>query len=160
MPHPLNNTFNNSVKISAVIVLANPMQKTFIAIKPDGVQRKLIGRIITRFEDIGFTLIEMKLMYVSPELAKQHYAEHVSKAFFPELVDFITSGPIVAMVWKGDQIVDIVRKMVGETNSAEASPGTIRGDFSSSLGRNIIHASDSAESASRETKLFFPELDI
>lgn len=131
------------------------MEKTFLMVKPDGVQRGLIGEVVRRFENKGFQLIGCKLMQVSRELAEKHYAEHVQKPFFEELVSFITSGPVFAMVWQGDQIIAISRKMIGKTNALEAEPGTIRGDFAVHTGNNIIHGSDSPESAEREIALFF-----
>lgn len=131
------------------------MEKTFLMVKPDGVQRGLIGEVVRRFENKGFQLIGCKLMQVSRELAEKHYAEHAQKPFFEELVSFITSGPVFAMVWQGDQIIAISRKMIGKTNALEAEPGTIRGDFAVHTGNNIIHGSDSPESAEREIALFF-----
>lgn len=132
---------------------------TFIAIKPDGVQKQIIGEVISRFERLGYTLKAIKSMRVTPELAKEHYKEHVDKPFFGELVEYITSDTIIAMAWEGENIVEIVRKVVGATNPVQASPGTIRGDFATSLAANIIHASDSLESAARELGLFFPEMN-
>jgi nucleoside-diphosphate kinase len=131
------------------------MEKTFIALKPDAVQRGYIGEIITRFERKGFKLIGMKLMQVTREMAEEHYGEHREKPFFKGLVDFITSGPIVAMAWEGNNVVESARKMMGATNPKDSAPGTIRGDFAVDLGRNIIHGSDSVASAERELKIFF-----
>lgn len=131
------------------------MERTFVAIKPDGVQRGLIGEVLTRFEHKGFQLISLKLMRVPKELAERHYAEHKEKPFFPELVGFFTSGPIIATVWQGDEIISSVRLMVGPTNSLKAPPGTIRGDYGGGTRKNIVHASDSPESADREINLFF-----
>lgn len=136
------------------------MEQTFIALKPDAVQRGLIGPIIERFERKGFKLAGLKLMQVSAELAGRHYQEHQQKPFFNGLVEFITSGPIVAMVWEGDNVVESARKMMGATNPKDAQPGTIRGDFSVDLGRNVIHGSDSVESAKREIALFFSPAEI
>lgn len=136
------------------------MQKTFLAIKPDGVQRGLIGKIILRLEEKGFKLIGMKLMKVSNELAKKHYAEHKDKPFFKGLVDFIMSGPIVAMVWEGKNIITSLRKIMGKTNPLEADLGTIRGDFAVDIGKNVVHGSDSEESAKREIALFFKEEEL
>ena len=135
------------------------MERTFIAIKPDGVQRGLIGEIIGRFEAKGFTLVGMKLMKASRDLAEQHYGEHKGKPFFDGLVDFITSGPLVAMVWEGDGVVASSRKLIGATNPLTSEPGTIRGDFGISIGRNIIHGSDAVETANREIALWFPEAE-
>lgn len=132
------------------------MSKTFVMIKPDGVQKGLVGRVITRFEEKGLKVTQLRMLTITPELSDRHYFEHVDKPFYPGLRTFITSGPSVAMVVEGhDDVVKIIRKMVGVTNSAEAEPGTIRGDFSVSKGENIIHASDSNESAEREIKNFF-----
>jgi nucleoside-diphosphate kinase len=131
------------------------MERTFIALKPDAVQRGYIGDIITRFERKGFKLVGMKLMQVTRAMAEEHYGEHREKPFFKGLVDFITSGPIVAMAWEGDNVVESARKMMGATNPKDSAPGTIRGDFSVDLGRNIIHGSDSVASAERELKIFF-----
>lgn len=131
------------------------MERTFIALKPDAVQRGYIGDIITRFERKGFKLVGMKLMQVTRAMAEEHYGEHREKPFFKGLVDFITSGPIVAMAWEGNNVVESARKMMGATNPKDSAPGTIRGDFSVDLGRNIIHGSDSVASAERELKIFF-----
>ncbi|MFN8615415.1 MAG: nucleoside-diphosphate kinase [Vampirovibrionales bacterium] len=131
------------------------MERTFIALKPDAVQRGLIGDITARFERKGFKLIGLKLMNVTRSLAEQHYGEHASKPFFGGLVDFITSGPVVAMVWEGANVVAECRKMMGATHPKDAAPGTIRGDYSVDLGRNIVHGSDSVDSAEREIGLFF-----
>ena len=136
------------------------MQRTFLAIKPDGVQRGLIGKIILRLEEKGFKLVGMKLMKVSNELAEKHYGEHKDKPFFKGLVSFITSGPIVAMVWEGKDIVSSLRKMMGKTNPLDADLGTIRGDFAVDIGRNVVHGSDSEESAKREIALFFKNEEL
>lgn len=136
------------------------MEQTFIALKPDAVQRGHIGEIIQRFERKGFKLVAMKLMQVSQDLAERHYQEHREKPFFKGLVEFITSGPIVAMVWEGENVVETARKMMGSTNPKDAAPGTIRGDFAVDLGRNVIHGSDSPESAKREINLFFTPEEI
>ncbi len=136
------------------------MEKTFIMVKPDGVQRNLIGEIVARFERKGFALVGAKLMNVSRELAEQHYAEHKERPFFGELVDFITSGPVFAMVWQGNNVISTARNMMGKTNPADAAPGTIRGDFAVSVGMNIIHGSDSPESAEREINLWFNKDEI
>lgn len=133
------------------------MEKTFIMVKPDGVQRGLIGEIISRFEKKGFQLVGAKLMNVSRELAEEHYQEHKERPFFNDLVNFITSSPVFAMVWQGENVIATARQMMGKTNPAEALPGTIRGDFGISVGMNIIHGSDSKESAEREMKLWFPK---
>ena len=131
------------------------MERTFLAIKPDGVQRGLVGEIIGRFEAKGFTLVGMKLITASRELAEQHYSVHKERPFFAGLVDFITSGPMVAMVWEGDGVVASARKMIGATNPLNSEPGTIRGDLAVNVGRNIIHGSDAVETANQEISLWF-----
>ncbi|KQL49296.1 MULTISPECIES: nucleoside-diphosphate kinase [Brevibacillus] len=131
------------------------MEKTFLMVKPDGVQRNLIGEIVSRFEKKGYQLVGAKLMTVSRELAEEHYAEHKERPFFGELVDFITSGPVFAMVWQGNNVITTARAMMGKTNPVDAASGTIRGDFATSVGMNIIHGSDSPESAEREIGLWF-----
>ncbi len=131
------------------------MERTFIAIKPDGVQRGLVGEVIKRFEAKGFTLVGMKLLKVSKELAEQHYDVHKEKPFFAGLVSFIISSPVVAMVWEGDGVVATARKIIGATNPLNAELGTIRGDFGVSIGRNLIHGSDAIETAQREINLWF-----
>ncbi len=131
------------------------MERTFIAIKPDGVQRGLISEIIGRFERKGFTLVGMKLMTVSRELAEQHYGVHKERPFFAGLVDFIISAPVVAMVWEGDGVVASARKIIGATNPLASEPGTIRGDLGVSIGRNLIHGSDAIETAQQEVALWF-----
>lgn len=136
------------------------VEKTFIMVKPDGVQRNLIGEIVTRFEKKGFQLVGAKLMSVSQALAEEHYGEHKERPFFGELVGFITSSPVFAMVWEGDNVIATARNMMGKTNPADAAPGTIRGDFGISVGMNIIHGSDSPESAQREINLWFNESDL
>ncbi|MDJ1185371.1 nucleoside-diphosphate kinase [Roseofilum casamattae] len=136
------------------------MERTFIAIKPDGVQRGLVGEIIRRLENKGFTLVGLKLMNVSKDLAEQHYGVHKERPFFPSLIKFITSGPVVAMVWEGDGVVASARKIIGATNPLSAEPGTIRGDFGVSVGRNLIHGSDAIETAQNEIELWFKEDEL
>jgi len=136
------------------------LERTFLAIKPDGVQRKLIGEIIRRFEAKGFTLVGLKLMSVSRELAETHYGVHKEKPFFPGLVNFITSGPVVGMVWEGKGVIASARKIIGATNPLNAEPGTLRGDFGVDVGRNIIHGSDAPETAEQEIKLWFKEEEL
>lgn len=131
------------------------VERTFIAIKPDGVQRGLAGEIIRRFETKGFTLVGLKFLQPSRELAEQHYAVHKERPFFAGLVDFITSGPVVAMVWEGDGVIASARKLIGATNPLNAEPGTIRGDLGANIGRNIIHGSDAPETAEYEISLWF-----
>jgi nucleoside-diphosphate kinase len=134
------------------------MERTLVLLKPDCLERRLVGRVITRFEDKSYALVAMTLMRITPELAKRHYAEHVRKEWYPDLEAFITSGPVVAMIVEGPDAVRVVREMVGATNGLHAAAGTIRGDFCSGYRRNMAHASDSPESASREIALFFPAL--
>ena len=136
------------------------MERTFLAVKPDGVQRALVGKIISRFESKGFKLVGLKLMQVSKELAEKHYGEHKGKPFFNGLVGFITSGPIVAMIWEGKGVINSVRKMMGKTNPQDADLGTVRGDFGIDIGRNVVHGSDGPESAVREINLFFKSEEI
>jgi nucleoside-diphosphate kinase len=136
------------------------LERTFLAIKPDGVQRKLIGEIIRRFETKGFTLVGLKFMNVSRELAESHYGVHRERPFFGSLVEFITSGPIVAMVWEGDGVIAGARKVIGATNPLSAEPGTIRGDLGANIGRNLIHGSDAPETAQSEIALWFKEEEL
>jgi nucleoside-diphosphate kinase len=131
------------------------MQRTLVLLKPDCVQRRMMGRVITRLEDKGFNIIAMKMLQVTPNLAKQHYAEHVSKPFYPGLEEFITASPILAMVVEGLEVIGVVRAMLGATNGLKAEAGTIRGDFSSSRQMNLVHASDGPEAAEREIGLYF-----
>ncbi len=131
------------------------MERTFIMIKPDGVQRGLIGEIISRFETKGFNLVGMKFMAVSRELAEKHYAVHKERPFFGSLVEFITSSPVVAMVWEGEGVVGSARTLIGATNPISSAPGTIRGDYGVTIGRNIIHGSDAIETAQTEIALWF-----
>ncbi len=135
------------------------MDRTLILVKPDAFGRSLTGEIIARFERKGLRIAALKHMTVTRELAEQHYAEHAERPFFGELVDFITSAPLVALVLQGEDAVRAARQVIGATNPLEAAPGSIRGDFAISVGQNMVHGSDSAESAARETSLFFPELD-
>ena len=131
------------------------MDRTLILVKPDAFARSLTGEIIARFERKGLRIVALRHMTVSVELAERHYAEHADKPFFGELVQFITSGPIVAMVLEGEQAVTAARQVIGATNPIEAAPGSIRGDFAIEVGQNMVHGSDSAESAAREVELFF-----
>ena len=133
------------------------MDRTLILVKPDAFARSLTGEIIARFERKGLRIVALRHMTVSRDLAERHYAEHADKPFFGELVDFITSGPIVAMVFEGVEAVKAARQAIGATNPLEAAPGSIRGDFAIEMGQNMVHGSDSAESAAREAALFFPE---
>ena len=136
------------------------MEKTFAMIKPDAVQRGLVGTIISRYEAKGLRVAGMKIMQVTEEIAKQHYAEHVEKPFFPGLLSYITSGPVVALVLEGKNAVAEVRKMNGATNPLEAACGTIRGDFAQEVGRNVVHGSDSVESAAREIDIYFNDNEV
>ncbi len=136
------------------------MEKTFLMVKPDGVQRNVIGEIVARFEKKGYHLAGAKLMQIPTELAEEHYGEHKERPFFGELVEFITSGPVFAMVWEGENVILTARQMMGATNPKDAAPGTIRGDFAVTVGKNMIHGSDSAESAEREIGLFFKEEEL
>ena len=129
--------------------------KTFFMIKPDGVQRNLVGEIISRVEAKGFSITKIKMMTISKELAEQHYGEHKDKPFFNDLVSFITSGPVVAMQVEGENVVLQIRNLMGATNPSESTPGSIRGDLATALDKNVVHGSDSDESAERELTLFF-----
>ncbi len=136
-------------------------ERTFVMVKPDGVQRGLIGRIMSRFEDRGLKLVAGKFMQIDDDLAAAHYAEHEDKPFFDDLTSFITSGPVFAMVWEGQNAIAQVRRMMGDTDPAESAAGTIRGDFGLDLGRNVIHGSDTEPgSADREIELFFDDHEL
>jgi len=134
------------------------MDRTLILVKPDAFARGLTGEVIARFERKGLRIAELRHMQMTHELAEQHYAEHEDKPFFGELVDFITSGPLVAMVLEGGEAVKAARQVIGATNPLEAAPGSIRGDYAIEVGQNLVHGSDSFESAQREAALFFPDL--
>ena len=134
------------------------MNQTFVMCKPDAVERRLVGEIVSRLERKGFTLVAAQLRSVDKATAEEHYAEHVDKPFYPSLREFITGGPLVAMVLAGDSAVDVVRVMNGATDARKAEPGTVRGDLALSTSENLVHASDSAESAVREIDLWFPAL--
>ena len=131
------------------------VENTYVMIKPDGVARGLVGEVVSRLERKGLSLVNMRMLTIDEELAGRHYAEHTDKPFFGELVAFITSGPVVAMEWSGEGAVSVSRTLMGVTNPAEASPGTIRGDFGLIITENIVHGSDSVESAERELGIFF-----
>ena len=135
------------------------MQRTLVLFNPVCVQRRLIRNVIGRFEAKGLSIIAMKMIRVTPDLAREHYAEHVEKPFYPSLEEFITSAPIVALADDGLEAVNVVREMLGATSGLKAAPGTIRGDYSSSRQMNLVHASDSEESAKRELELYFNESD-
>ncbi|WP_088838901.1 nucleoside-diphosphate kinase [Listeria sp. ILCC792] len=136
------------------------MERTFVMVKPDGVQRGLIGEIVTRFEQKGLRIAGAKLMRISESLAKTHYAEHDGKPFFADLIGFITSGPVFAMVLEGDEAIATARQMMGKTNPLDAGPGTIRSDFAIHTNRNVIHGSDGSASAAREIGLFFKQEEL
>jgi nucleoside-diphosphate kinase len=136
------------------------MERTYIMIKPDGVQRGLVGEIVKRFENRGYKLGGMKLYQASEELLRQHYSDLVDKKFFPDLLSYMLSGPVTCMIWEGENAVKMGRQMLGETNPQASLPGTIRGDFSIVVGRNICHGSDSPENAEKEIKLWFDEDEI
>jgi len=136
------------------------MERTFIMIKPDGVQRHLTGEIIHRFESKGFTLVGLKMMQVSRDLAEKHYGVHKERPFFGSLIEFITSAPVIAMVWEGDDVIVGARNIIGATNPVTAAPGSIRGDLGVSIGRNLIHGSDAPETAKQEVALWFNEIEL
>jgi nucleoside-diphosphate kinase len=133
-------------------------QRTLILVKPDGVQRSLVGDVISRIERKGLKVVALELRTIDADTAHAHYAEHAEKPFFGELVDFITSGPLVAIVAEGDRAIEAFRALAGATDPVKAAPGTIRGDYALQVSQNIVHGSDSPESAEREIKIFFPEL--
>lgn len=136
------------------------MERTLVLLKPDCVQRRLMGRLIGRVEDKGLNIVAMKMLQVTPELARQHYAEHVEKPFYPSLEEFITGGPVVAMIIEGLEAIQVVRNLLGATSGLKAEAGTIRGDFSGSRQMNLVHASDGPESAQREQDLYFAAGEI
>lgn len=136
------------------------LQRSLVLLKPDCIERRLMGQILARFEAKGFNIVALKMLRITPELSKQHYAEHVSKPFYGSLEDFITSAPVVAVAVEGLDVIRVIREMLGATNGLNAAPGTIRGDFSSSRQMNLVHASDSPESAARELELYFSAEDF
>ena len=136
------------------------MERTLVLLKPDCLQRRLLGRVLARFEDKGLQIVALKLMQVTPELARRHYAEHLRKKWYPALEAFITSGPLVAAVVEGPRAIRVVREMVGDTDSLEAAPGTIRGDYGSSKQMNLVHAADGPDAARREIEIFFDRNEI
>ena len=136
------------------------MERTFVMVKPDGVRRGLVGEIISRFERKGLRLVAAKFLRMPRELAERHYEEHRGRPYFEPLVEFVTSGPVMAMVWEGEQAVAAGRQLIGKTNPLEAAPGSIRGDFALNTRQNLVHASDSAESARREAANFFSEEEL
>ncbi|XP_027718784.1 nucleoside diphosphate kinase, mitochondrial-like isoform X4 [Vombatus ursinus] len=140
--------------------LTRTQERTLIAVKPDGVQRRLVGDVIRRFERRGFKLVGMKLLQAPEKVLAEHYHDLKKKPFYPNLINYMSSGPVVAMVWEGYNVVRTSRAMVGDTDSAEAAPGTIRGDFSVHISRNVVHASDSVEVAQREISLWFHSSEL
>lgn len=136
------------------------MERTLVLLKPDCVQRRLMGQVLSRFENKGLNVIAAKLLKVTPELAKKHYAEHVQKPFYPGLERFVTASPLLAMVLEGRDVIRVVREMLGPTNGLKAPPGTIRGDFGSSRQMNLVHASDGADAARREIELYFRQDEV
>ncbi|MBN1179779.1 MAG: nucleoside-diphosphate kinase [Anaerolineae bacterium] len=136
------------------------MERTLIIVKPDGVQRGLIGEIITRFERRGMRIAALKMIQITPELAERHYAVHKGKPFYPGLINYITSGPVVVMVLEGNGAIEVARQTMGATRPAEAAPGTIRADFGLEVGRNLVHGSDGPETAAVEVALFFTEAEL
>ena len=136
------------------------MQRTLVLLKPDCVQRRLMGQIIARFENKGLNIVAMKMLRVTPELARQHYAEHLEKPFYPGLEKFVTGAPVVALIVQGLDVIRVVREMLGATSGLKAAAGTIRGDYSSSRQMNLVHASDGAEAAAREIELYFADTEI
>jgi len=136
------------------------MERTFILFKPDCVQRRLMGRLLARFEDKGLSVVAMKMLRITPELARKHYAEHVQKSWYPTLEGFITGAPVVAAVLEGLEAIRVVRDMLGATNGLNAAPGTIRGDYSSSRQMNLLHGSDGPEAAKREIALYFKDEEL
>merc|ERR1712062_680347 len=146
-----------SIFASFCKIMAAQKERTFIMVKPDGVQRGLVGSIIQRFEQRGYKLVAVKMMQASEDLLKQHYADLSSKPFFPGLIKYMGSGPVVPMVWEGKEVVKMGRMLLGATNPLESLPGTIRGDFCIDVGRNICHGSDAVESAKKEINLWFKD---
>ncbi|MCA9060029.1 MAG: nucleoside-diphosphate kinase [Planctomycetaceae bacterium] len=136
------------------------VERTLILVMPDGVHRRLIGAIVSRIENKGLSIVAMKMLNVTPEISRQHYAEHVSKPFYPDLESFITSAPVVAMVVQGPEAVAVMRTLIGATNGRAAAPGTIRGDFGCSRQMNMIHGSDGVESAEREINIYFQPTEV
>jgi nucleoside-diphosphate kinase len=135
-------------------------ERTFFMIKPDGIQRGLVGKVIARVESKGYKIVAMRMLEMSKEMASRHYGEHQGKPFFQDLVEFIISGPVVAMVIEGEDVIAGIRAMMGKTDPKDSSPGTVRGDFGIHLSRNVVHGSDSPSSANREISLFFPDGEI
>jgi nucleoside-diphosphate kinase len=137
-----------------------PTERSLILFKPDAVERRVCGRLLSRIEDKGLNIVGLKMLNVTPELSKQHYAEHVAKPFYPDLESFITAGPVIALVVEGPEAIKVMRTLLGSTNGREAAPGTIRGDFGQSRQMNLVHGSDSPESAAREIAIYFKENEL
>jgi nucleoside-diphosphate kinase len=137
-----------------------PTERSLILFKPDAVERRVCGRLLSRIEDKGLNIVGLKMLKVTPELSKQHYAEHVAKPFYPDLESFITAGPVIALVVEGPEAIKVMRTLLGSTNGREAAPGTIRGDFGQSRQMNLVHGSDSPESAAREIAIYFKENEL
>lgn len=135
-------------------------ERTLILFKPDAVQRRLCGRLLTRIEERGLKIVGLKMLQVTPELSRQHYAEHVDKPFYPQLEEFITSAPVIALCVEGPEAIQVMRSMMGKTNGRESAPGTIRGDFGISRQMNLIHGSDGPEAAAREINIYFSENEL
>jgi len=135
-------------------------ERSLILFKPDAVERRLCGRLLSRIEDKGLGIVGLKMLKVTPELSKQHYAEHVEKPFYPDLESFITSGPVVALVVEGPEAISVMRTMLGATNGREAAPGTIRGDYGQSRQMNLVHGSDGPEAAAREIAIYFKDEEL
>ncbi len=170
-PKPIGRFFearNRAAKVplntdsffSRFFPMSDSLQRTLVLLKPDAVERRLIGQLIARFENKGLNVVAMKMLRVTPDLAKQHYAEHVEKPFYPSLESFITSAPIVALAIDGLDVIKVVRDMLGATNGLSAAAGTIRGDYSSSRQMNLVHASDGPEASARELALYFDKNEI
>jgi nucleoside-diphosphate kinase len=137
-----------------------PTERSLILFKPDAVERRVCGRLLSRIEDKGLNIVGLKMLKVTPELSKRHYAEHVEKPFYPDLESFVTAGPVIALVVEGPEAIKVMRTLLGSTNGREAAPGTIRGDFGQSRQMNLVHGSDSPESAAREIAIYFQENEL
>uniref|UniRef100_A0A915L9Q2 Nucleoside diphosphate kinase n=1 Tax=Romanomermis culicivorax TaxID=13658 RepID=A0A915L9Q2_ROMCU len=157
---PESSYIKEASSTSTTTKMADRRERTFLAVKPDGVQRGLVGEVVKRFEQRGYKLIGLKMIHPATALLTEHYKEHIGKPFFQKLLDYMSSGPVVAMVFEGRAIVQAARKMLGSTKPLESNPGTLRGDFSIDVGRNIVHGSDSVESAEREINLWFTKEEL
>ncbi|KAA8542167.1 hypothetical protein F0562_023319 [Nyssa sinensis] len=159
-PHAGKKSPKTHIFLPHLVASMEEIEETYIMVKPDGVQRGLVGEIISRFEKKGFKLTGLKLFQCPKELAEEHYKDLKSKSFFPKLIDYITSGPVVCMAWEGVGVVASARKLIGVTNPLQAEPGTIRGDLAVQTGRNVVHGSDSPENGKREIALWFKEGEV